>query len=105
MFKKILVSFLMQFVTVENISLLLARCIAYLLKKASAKGGDSWEKSKVIIQKVERWAHLFNETYNDDNLTQAEENQIAEALENTTVVNSINEILKNNKKDEQNDNA
>ena len=91
---KLLIKTLFSFVTIENVSYIIAKCIAYILRWASKKGGKNWDKAKAIIKNVEKWSHIFNEVYDDDNLSANEEEQIASALENSTTINSISELLK-----------
>ena len=50
-------------------------------------------------EKAELWPKLFNEVYEDDQLTAEEEQLIADAIKNETPVEKIVDILKDNAKD------
>lgn len=86
-----------KFISVDAICILFAKLIAKLLTYASKKGGDKWDKSKSILKKTAVWINLFNEVYEDDEMTSEEEELVANAIKNQTNVEKIVEIL--NKKE------
>jgi len=47
---------------------------------ASKNGGKAWDRAKDIILKVNIWTSLFMQVYDDDTLTQEEEQMIADAI-------------------------
>lgn len=89
-----LMNFLLKFISVESICTLLAKLIAKLLKIASQKGGDKWDKSKEILNKASIWINLFNEVYEDDTMTPEEEERVAKAIEDQTSIEKLVDILK-----------
>ena len=90
----IIYSILFKFITIDNISQLLAKCIAYVLGYASKNGGKAWDRAKDIILKVNIWTSLFMQVYDDDTLTQEEEQMIADAIKAQTKARKVNRALK-----------
>lgn len=76
-----IMNFLIKFISVESVCTLIAKLISKLLKTASEKGGDKWDKSKEILSKTAIWINLFNEVYEDDTMTPEEEEKVAKAIE------------------------
>lgn len=94
MFKNIWTNLMTKLISVDTVCLLFAKMIAKLLQYASKKGGDKWDKSKEILKKTEVWIKLFNEVYDDDTMSQEEEELVAKAIKEQTSVDKIVEILK-----------
>ena len=92
--KTLLISLLLKFLTPANVASVIAKCIAYLIRNASKKGGKSWDTAKDVIKQTENYTHLFNEVYDDEELTKEEEGKIAKAIEMNTLISSIVEIIK-----------
>ena len=88
-----MIGVLIKAISVENVAKILAFCISKLLKYASKKGGNAWDKTKVVMVNAENWIHLFNETYEDDEMTPEEELKVAEAIKNLTSVKKIAELI------------
>lgn len=88
-------SLLLNFLNVDSVCKVIAKCIAKLLETASRKGGDTWDKAKAIIKQVHVWCGLFIEVYDDDNLTEEEEQKVADAIKSQTNIEKIVDIIKN----------
>lgn len=91
--KTLLIKLLFKTLTIDNISSLAARCIVWLLEYARNKGDKYWDTAKGVIRKINNWCSLFLEVYEDDELTEQEEEKIAEAIQKETSIQSIAEIL------------
>ena len=78
----ILTNILLKFVSTDSLCSLIAKAIAKMLAFASKNGGKSWDNAKLAMSKVALWVNLFNEVYEDDELTAEEEAKIAEAIKN-----------------------
>ena len=91
--KNLFIKLLFKSLTIENISALAAKCIVWLLEYARNKGDKYWDTAKEVIRKINTWCSLFLEVYEDDELTEEEEEKIAEAISKETNVQSIAEIL------------
>jgi hypothetical protein len=89
-----LTTFLSWFLSVDTICAMVSKLIAKLLKYASERGGDAWEKAKGIILQINTWTSLFLQVYEDDNLTKDEEELIAHAIKERTSISKITEIAK-----------
>lgn len=96
--KTAIIGICMSFVSVDMIARVIAFCIAKLIKYASKRGGNAWEKTKAIMKNVENWIALFNEVYEDDELSEEEEKKIAGAIANLTAVKKISKIVESKKK-------
>lgn len=77
--KSIALWIIKKYLTPEMIAKLLTQVIAHLLRKASKT--KNWDLFKNIIQKVEYACHLFNTAYDDDEMSEEDEANIAEAIE------------------------
>ena len=88
------IGILIKVISVENVAKVLAFCVSKLLGYASRKGGDAWDKTKAVMVDAENWIHLFNETYEDDEMTPEEEAKVAEAIKNLTSVKKVAELVK-----------
>lgn len=91
--KNILITLLFKSLTIDNISSLIAKCIVWLLEYARNKGDKYWDKAKNVIRKINIWCSLFLEVYEDDELSEEEEEKIAAAIQKETEIQSIAEIL------------
>ena len=91
--KKLLIKLLFKTLSIDNVSMLAAKCIVWLLEYARNKGDKYWDKAKAVIRKINLWCSLFLEVYEDDELTEEEEAKIAEAIANETDFQTIAEIL------------
>jgi len=89
--KKILIYIVKKCLSPEKIASLIAGIIANLLRKASQT--KNWDAIKDVIQKVEKCCKLFNEVYEDDELTEEDEAKIAQAIADLTDADSIKKIL------------
>ena len=61
---------------------------------ASKKGGTRWDIAKTVITKINLWTSLFLQVYDDDELSEDEEQKIAKAIADQTPIEKIVEILK-----------
>lgn len=93
--KDLIINLLFKLVNVEMIAKIMAKCVAYLLEwaRGSASEDGKWDKAKSIIEQVNNWSSLFLEVYADDRLTIEEEEKIANAIEECTDKEKVNEIL------------
>lgn len=91
--KNLLIKLLFRMLTVENISALAAKCIVWLLEYARNKGDKYWDTAKDVIRKINNWCSLFLEVYEDDELTEKDEEKIAEAIQKETDLQTIADIL------------
>jgi len=91
--KTAILGILMKFVSVDFVAKVIAACIAKLIRYASSKGGNTWSKVKGIMKKTENWIKLFNEVYEDDELTPEEEEKVAKAISDLTAVKKITQIV------------
>jgi len=92
--KKLIIRILFKFLTIENVSALAAKCVVWLLEYARNKGDAHWNRAKEVVRSINNWCSLFLEVYEDDNLTEEEEEKIAEAIKKETSLQTIAEILK-----------
>lgn len=92
--KTLLISLILKFLTPANIASVMAKCIANLLRYASRNGGKAWDLSKEIIGQAQIWTQLFNEVYSDEEISQSDEEKIADAVEQNTGLSKIVDILK-----------
>lgn len=83
----------MNFLSVDFIAKIIAMCISKLIKYASRKGGSTWTKVKGVMKKTENWIRLFNEVYEDDEMTAEEEEKVAKAISDMTSVKKISQIV------------
>jgi len=90
----ILTTIALKFLTVDGLCTVAAKVIANLLAWASKKGGKAWDVAKVAITKINLWTSLFLQVYDDEELTQEEEAQIAEAIKNKTDIAKLVDIIK-----------
>lgn len=77
----------------------IAQAMAYLLEYArSHSSDDGWQKLKKANKEIRNWTTLFDEVYEDDELTEDEEKKIQDAISNCTSTKSIYTLLKKNGK-------
>lgn len=91
--KTFLIRLLFKTLTIDNVSAIAAKCIVWLLEYARNKGDKYWDKAKAVIRKINNWCSLFLEVYEDDELTEEEEEKIAEAISKETDLQTIAEII------------
>lgn len=91
--KNFFISLLFKTLTIENVSYLAAKCIVWLLEYARNKGDKYWDRAKEVIRNINVWCSLFLEVYEDDALTEEEEEKIAAAIQKETNLGTIAEIL------------
>ena len=90
----LITTFLLKFLTVDNLCTVLAKIISSLLAYASKKGGKAWDIAKAAIVKVNTWTSLFLQVYEDEKLTEEEEKIIADAIKNKTDITKVVDIIK-----------
>lgn len=90
---KIISSILTKFITIDTISTVIAKLIAKLLNNASKKGGESWNESKRIISKIRVWIDLFDQVYEDDEMTTEDETLVSKAISNEIEITKVSKIL------------
>ena len=91
--KDIVIRLLFKTLTIDNVASIAAKCIVWLLEYARNKGDKYWDKAKDVIRKINNWCSLFLEVYEDDALTEEDEEKIAEAIKNQTDIQAIADIL------------
>ena len=79
-FNNLILNILAKFITVENVSSLVARLIVRLMEYARKKGDVAWDKTKAIVCEINRYTSLFMQVYEDDTLTEEEEEEIRKAI-------------------------
>ena len=87
-------TFLLKFLTVDNLCTVIAKVISMLLAYASKKGGKAWDIAKAAIVKVNTWTALFLQVYDDEKLSAEEEELIAKAIKNKTDIAKVVDIIK-----------
>ena len=68
------------------------------MKWASKKGGDKWDVAKSVIKKVKMWCDLFDKVYDDDTMSEEEEQMVAEAIKKEVPVEKLVSLLEKAKK-------
>lgn len=96
--KTLIINLLFKFVDFDCIASIAAKCIVFLLEYARSKSDAHWDRAKGVVKQINNWSNLFMEVYDDDALTEAEEEKIAEAIRNCTSKEKIEEILEKIKK-------
>ena len=86
-------TFLLKFLTVDNLCTVIAKAISALLAYASKKGGKAWDIAKSVIVKVNNWTSLFLQ------MTEEEEKLIADAIKNKTDIAKVIDIIKKAKEE------
>ena len=80
--KSIIMAIALKFLTVDGLCQLAAKIISNLLFWASKKGGKSWDIAKSVVTKINLWTSLFIQVYDDDQMSEYEEQKIAKAIAN-----------------------
>ena len=84
----------LKFLTVDGLCQLAAKIISNLLFWASKKGGKSWDIAKSVVTKINLWTSLFIQVYDDDQMSEYEEQKIAKAIADQTPISKLVDILK-----------
>ena len=92
--KSIIMAIALKFLTVNGLCQLAAKIISNLLFWASKKGGKSWDIAKSVITKINLWTSLFIQVYDDDRMSEDEEQKIAKAIADQTPISKLVDILK-----------
>lgn len=89
-----LIKTLLKFVSYDVLVEIIAKGLAYILEFARKKASpEAWDKAKLTVKTIKTWTTLFDEVYEDDNLTEEEEKLIQDAIADCTAVESIYELL------------
>lgn len=91
--KEWLLGIVIGWLTPENVSTIVATGISRLLEYARGKDEEKWNKAKSVVDQINVWTSLFVQVYEDDKLTDEEEQKIADAIANSTAVTKIIDIL------------
>ena len=92
--KSIIMAIALKFLTVDGLCQLAAKIISNLLFWASKKGGKSWDIAKSVVTKINLWTSLFIQVYDDDQMSESEEQKIAKAIADQTPISKLVDILK-----------
>ena len=92
--KSIIMAIALKFLTVDGLCQLAAKIISNLLFWASKKGGKSWDIAKSVVTKINLWTSLFIQVYDDDQMSEYEEQKIAKAIADQTPISKLVDILK-----------
>ena len=84
----------MKFVSYKTLVETIACGIAYLLEYARENASkEGWDKAKNGVKEIKNWLTLFDQVYDDDNLSDEEEKLIQDAISNCTATESIYNLL------------
>ena len=84
----------LKFLSYDALVEMIAKALSYILEYARKNASpEAWEKAKEANKKVRAWTTLFDEVYEDDNLTPDEEKIIQAAIANCTSVESIYTLI------------
>ena len=84
----------MKFVSYKTLVETIACGIAYLLEYARKNASkEGWDKAKNGVKEIKNWLTLFDQVYDDDNLSEEEEKLIQDAISNCTATESIYNLL------------
>ena len=84
----------MKFVSYKTLVETIACGIAYLLEYARKNASkEGWDKAKNGVKEIKNWLTLFDQVYDDDNLSNEEEKLIQDAISNCTATESIYNLL------------
>ena len=75
---------------VETIACGISYLLEYARKNASKEG---WDKAKNGVKEIKNWLTLFDQVYDDDNLSEEEEKLIQDAISKCTATESIYNLL------------
>lgn len=88
-------------VSYETLVKTIAQGIAYVLEYArKSSSPEGWDVTKATIKKIRTWLDLFEEVYEDDELTPEEEKKIQDAIASCDVTGSIYDLLQGKQKKE-----
>lgn len=84
----------MKFVSYKTLVETIACGISYLLEYARENASkEGWDKAKNGVKEIKNWLTLFDQVYDDDNLSEEEEKLIQDAISNCTATESIYNLL------------
>ena len=84
----------MKFVSYKTLVETIACGIAYLLEYARENASkEGWDKAKNGVKEIKNWLTLFDQVYDDDNMSNEEEKLIQDAISNCTATESIYNLL------------
>ena len=84
----------MKFVSYKTLVETIACGIAYLLEYARENASkEGWDKAKNGVKEIKNRLTLFDQVYDDDNLSEEEEKLIQDAISNCTATESIYNLL------------
>ena len=84
----------MKFVSYKTLVETSACGIAYLLEYARENASkEGWDKAKNGVKEIKNWLTLFDQVYDDDNLSEEEEKLIQDAISKCTATESIYNLL------------
>lgn len=92
--QNLIIDLLLKLISPDKIGKLVAKAISKLLNHAKEKRGDTWETSKKVITQIKKWSNLFIQVYDDDTLTEEEEEIIAKEIAAMTTASNIDKLLK-----------
>lgn len=84
----------LKFVSYKTLVETIACGIAYLLEYARENASkEGWDKAKSGVKEIKNWLTLFDQVYEDDNLSEEEEKLIQDAISKCTATESIYNLL------------
>lgn len=84
----------LKFLSYDALVELIAKAIAYILEYARKHASENgWEKAKSAVKQIRNWTTLLDEVYEDDTLTEEEEQKIGEAIAGLTATESIYSLI------------
>lgn len=87
----------LKFVSYKTLVETIACGIAYLLEYARENASkEGWDKAKSGVKEIKNWLTLFDQVYEDDNLSEEEEKLIQDAISKCTATESIYNLLQGN---------
>lgn len=96
-----LIKISLKCVSYETLVKTIAQGIAYVLEYArKSSSPEGWDVAKATIKKIRTWLDLFDEVYEDDELTSEEEKKIQDAIASCDVTCSIYDLLQGKQKKE-----
>lgn len=89
----------LKFVSYQTLVETIACGIAYILEYARENASqEGWDKAKSGVKEIKNWLTLFEEVYEDDNLSEDEEKLIQDAISKCTATESIYNLLQGKQK-------
>lgn len=89
--KKLILNIALKFLTPDLIAEFVAKIVVKLLRWANEQ--KTWDNAKNIMDYLSKLCKLFNEVYEDDELTDEDEKKIQTAILNLTDEETIKNIL------------